>query len=150
MTLNTRAVRMLMVGAVAMLWTVGLAMAQPTFTNPPCPNVNVFNATGVPVQFNSTTNPPGIWPPVLIPPGGTITLPTPPGGIAFLAVTSFAGVRVPFNPPPPPPFMPCTPTDWWINSIALAPTGFCFDICANPLTCTITITGPAPPPCVNP
>lgn len=138
--------------ALAMLVTAAdTGFAQVVFRNPPCPAITINNNTLCTAQLNFVPVPPG-WPnPVLVPATGSIVLPGPPVGGMFTinGIRSMGGIFYPFLAPPFPVIVNCGAGDWWISNVTLGPPpGCCFDICANPATCTINLNpSGAPPPC---
>lgn len=144
-------IRMVMAVIVIMMSIISAdtLSAQVTFTNPPCVRVTVINNhPNCTAQLRFITAP-AAWPPsVIIPPFGTVSLPVPAGGITVNGIVSAGAFFYPFNPPPPPAGVGCGPTNWWITHVTLAPMLCCFDICADPAACTITLrAAPIPPPC---
>lgn len=132
--------------AAMLIATAAAAIAQPVFTSTRCPTVTVTNnhaACPATVSFNTT--PVGVWPVVTIPPGGSIILPVPAAGVIVNGITTVGGNAVTFNPPAPPAFVACGPDDWWIANVSLTPPAVppapfcCFDVCADPCLCTITL-----------
>ncbi|HVZ41106.1 MAG TPA: hypothetical protein VHI13_17640 [Candidatus Kapabacteria bacterium] len=117
--------------------------------NPPCPNTTINNTTLCTAQLNLVTIPAGAVPPVLVPAGTAVVIPTPPPGLQITGITSFGGFFYPVNPPAPPLGIGCLPTDFWIQHVTLGPPpGCCFNICFDVNTCTITLTNsPVPPKC---
>ncbi|HVZ41865.1 MAG TPA: hypothetical protein VHI13_21465 [Candidatus Kapabacteria bacterium] len=117
--------------------------------SPPCQMATITNNSPCNLQFSINTNPPNIFPPIVLPPGGMIVVPTPPGTV-ITGVTSWGGNFYPVNPPPPGAGSPCNPTDWWICCVRLGPDPCpqcCCDICFDPINCTITIWPARCPKC---
>jgi len=86
-----------------------------------------------------------VMPCISVPPGLGVAVPIP-NPTKISGVTSAAGITYGWaaNPTPPPPLI--------LRSVALLPTGFCFDVTYDPATCVINVTlsGTGAPPCINP
>lgn len=122
------------------------ATAQVVFTSTRCPTVTITNnhaACPATVSFN--TIPIGAWPVVTVPPGASIILPVPATGVVVNSINTLGGNVIAFNPPVRPASVACGPDDWWIANVTLTPAAVppapfcCFDVCADPCLCTITL-----------
>lgn len=141
-----------MAALVLAAFVAGTVTAQVAFTNPPCAAVTVTNNDPLcTARVTFATNPPGAWAPVVIPPGGFVVLPVPGAGVIVNGVISTGGFLYRFNPPAPAAGVNCGMFNWWIAHVVLSPAPppptCCFDVCADPCACTITINPSVAAPC---
>lgn len=126
--------------AIALFLAIGtVAKAQPCTTGALIVNnTSPFNITLCLVSVP-------VIPCVNVPPGLSAVVPIP-NPTRITGVTSAGGFNYGWGPnPAPPPALALT-------SVALPPTGLCYDVTYDPATCTINVTlsGTGIPPCVNP
>jgi hypothetical protein len=127
--------------ALALLALVETASAQVGW---PCPAALVCNFSNCRVTLILNTTPPGVIPAINLAPGQCINIPTPVASID--QVVSAAGIAYPILPPPPFPLCNCLPNEWSVCCVTLPPQNCCFDVCFDPVACTININNAACPP----
>ncbi len=126
--------------------------AQPVFLNPPCTTVDLINNSpcyAARVEFVESV---GLWVPASVLPTSSTPLPMIPGvPLTVSGVISLNGNFYPFNPPNPTLGVNCGTGMWWIEGVTLGPPpGCCYDICADPATCTIWLNRHVNPSPCNP
>lgn len=145
----SRTAALAVVFALTMAVSAMVATAQINWS-PPCGTMTVNNLDpNCVVLFTPITVPAGAIAPVVIPPGGTVVIPTPPN-INLTGIVSNGGFNYFFNPPPTPPGWTCLPMDWWIGNVTLGagPGLCCFDICLCMPACVVNlIPTTSLPPC---
>lgn len=135
--------------ALAMFACTYIAGAQVNWS-PPCGTMTINNNDPVcPATITFTTSTGINLGPFTVPPGASITVPTPPV-LKLTGIISNGGFAYPFNGPPTPPGWTCLPNDWWIGNVTLGtgPGACCYDICLCMVMCQIFLNPTtAPPPC---